>query len=120
MKVLIVDYSKFSRFNLKMTVLDVFPDWEIVESSDGRHALRLLDTNVFDIFFIDINMPQMDCFELFQLVKKKSPNTPMALMTAHEKQSNHPRTAVLGLYIIYKPINENKLREFLLTVGLVG
>jgi len=63
-RTIIVDDEPLARENLRLRLRD-FADCEIVsECSGGRQALQALDTHKPDILFLDIQMPDLDGFEV--------------------------------------------------------
>jgi len=82
-RILIVDDDKEIRDILsKMMAL---MDFEVVLASDGSEALDLFLQNPFDLIFTDLRMPRMDGLTLAFHVKRKSPDTPVVLITGEEK-----------------------------------
>jgi two-component system KDP operon response regulator KdpE len=47
--------------------------FDTVVSIDGRHALNLLETENPDIVLLDLMLPEIDGFELCQLIRERSP-----------------------------------------------
>ena len=63
-------------------------------------------------------MPDMDGYQLYQTVKKKTPNLPVVLMTAFNYDKDHiiKRSCLEGLQgvIFKKPVNPVLLKKLLL------
>ena len=55
-------------------------------AGDGREALAAFIEETFDIVLTDFNMPVMDGLSLAARIKKRSPDTPIILMTANERE----------------------------------
>jgi DNA-binding response OmpR family regulator len=53
---------------------------------DGPAALALIDSRQPALVLSDINLPSGDGFEIARYVRRKTPGTPVVLMTAH----HHP------------------------------
>jgi two-component system LytT family response regulator len=63
-RTLIVDDEALARRSLS-SLLDTEPDFEIVgECADGKSALAAIAHREPDLMFLDVQMPQMDGFEL--------------------------------------------------------
>src|SRR5882762_1170831 len=63
-RTLIVDDEALARRSLS-SLLDTEPDFEIVgECADGKSALAAIAQREPDLMFLDVQMPQMDGFEL--------------------------------------------------------
>lgn len=57
--------------------------FQVALASDGREALSMLAERKFDIVISDIKMPEMNGFELLQVIKKNYPTTAVIMMTAY-------------------------------------
>jgi signal transduction histidine kinase/CheY-like chemotaxis protein/HPt (histidine-containing phosphotransfer) domain-containing protein len=66
-RILIVDDSRINRMVLSGYLKEL--ECEVVEAEDGLAAWRLLETGRFDVVFLDIQMPQMDGFEVMRKVR---------------------------------------------------
>jgi signal transduction histidine kinase/CheY-like chemotaxis protein len=88
-KVLIVDDSSDNRFLLSHFLKD--SDITFDEASDGKEALRLNSENTYDFVFLDMQLPDMSGFEVFEEIRKRTGVAPgiiafTASSTAEEKQ----------------------------------
>src|SRR5262245_41349441 len=52
-------------------------------TSSGKEALKLLDTNEFDLVISDLMLPDLDGLELLHEVKAQYPSLPYLLLTAY-------------------------------------
>ncbi|MBC7903025.1 MAG: response regulator [Gemmatimonadaceae bacterium] len=55
---------------------------EITEAVNGREALDRYDESSYDVLLIDLEMPEMDGFELLDKVRKNNANIPVIAFTA--------------------------------------
>jgi DNA-binding NarL/FixJ family response regulator len=70
----IADDHKIFRTGLKAT-LEECADFDlVVEASNGRQLIALLETNVPDVILMDIKMPEMDGIQTTTTVKQRYPN----------------------------------------------
>ncbi len=87
-------------------------------ASSGRRAMELLEKKEFDLILSDVVMPDMDGYELYHAVKKKSPSQPVILMTAFYYDKDHviKRSCLEGLQavIFKKPIDPARLKKVIL------
>jgi PAS domain S-box-containing protein len=87
-------------------------------ASSGVNAVALLDKKSFDLVLSDVVMPDMDGYELYQAVKRKTPDMPVVLMTAFNYDKDHiiKRSCLQGLQgvIFKKPVNPAMLKKILL------
>jgi CheY-like chemotaxis protein len=91
---------------------------EIETAPSGLIAIERLDRQAFDVVLSDVVMPDMDGYQLYQVVKTKMPNLPVVLMTAFNYDRDHiiKRSCLEGLQgvIFKKPVNPVILKKLLL------
>ena len=87
-------------------------------AASGVFALEWLRRKEFDVVLTDVVMPDMDGYELYQAVKRQTPNLPVVLMTAFNYDKDHiiKRSCLQGLQgvIFKKPVNPAMLKKVLL------
>ena len=90
-------------------------DVEIISASSGVEALELLLANDVALALIDVQMPEMDGFELAELIRgsERTRHIPLIFVTAGER---HERRVFKGyesgaVDFLYKPIDEHILRS---------
>jgi CheY-like chemotaxis protein len=90
----------------------------IETAPSGIHAMKSLAREQFDLVLSDVVMPDMDGYQLYQSVKKQSPELPVVLMTAFNYDKDHiiKRSCLEGLQgvIFKKPVNPVMLKKLLL------
>ena len=81
-KILIVDDKKENLVALQQVLRDV--DAEIVEATSGNQALKTTLVYDFSLAILDVQMPEMDGYELAELLRgdPKTANLPVIFMTA--------------------------------------
>ena len=69
---------KLIAYNLKRA------GYEVTEAEDGKAAVRVLQSSVPDLILLDIRMPEMDGFQLLELLRKypKAAAIPEIMLTA--------------------------------------
>jgi len=84
------------------------------EAEDGAVALNMLKTNKYDFVVSDINMPNMNGFELLAEIKKDDAlkHIPVLMVTAEARKEDIVRAAQDGAagYIV-KPFTKATLEE---------
>ncbi len=87
----------------------------VITALGGREALARLETEPVDLVLSDVVMPDLDGYELFQLVRQRDPGLPVVLMTAFHFDKDHilKRSRLAGITdVVYKkPIDPPRLRE---------
>jgi PAS domain S-box-containing protein len=90
----------------------------IQTAPSALHAMESLRQQQFDIVLSDVVMPDMDGYQLYQVVKNTLPGLPVVLMTAFNYDKDHiiKRSCLEGLQgvIFKKPINPILLKKLLL------
>jgi PAS domain S-box-containing protein len=91
---------------------------KVETAESGVHAVECLSQKPFDLVLSDVVMPDMDGYQLYQTVKKNTPNLPVVLMTAFNYDKDHiiKRSCLEGLQgvIFKKPLNPALLKKALL------
>jgi len=85
-KILIVDDEELARARLKR-MLGTLGYENIVEAHDAQMAIELIKEDLFDLAFLDINMPQVSGLELGYELKFLSPNMSIIFQTAYEEHA---------------------------------
>jgi two-component system alkaline phosphatase synthesis response regulator PhoP len=108
-KILLVDDEKdileFLKYNLEMENFQVFP------STNGKDALKLMKQKP-DLIVLDIMMPEMDGFELYEEIQKHKDyqDIPVIFLTAKAGETDEITGLNLGASdYIQKPISPKKL-----------
>lgn len=108
-KILLVDDEEdileFLKYNLEQE------DFEVLVSTNGKEALKKISQNP-DLIVLDIMMPGMDGFELYQQIKnnKSSQDIPIIFLTAKSGETDEIKGLDLGASdYIQKPISPKKL-----------
>lgn len=90
----------------------------IETAASGLIAMESLKGDKFDLVLSDVVMPDMDGYQLYQSVKKTTPELPVVLMTAFNYDKDHiiKRSCLEGLQgvIFKKPVNPAMLKKILL------
>ena len=84
------------------------------EAEDGAHALQMVGANKYDFIVSDINMPNMNGFDLLAAVKKddRTKHIPVLMVTAEARKEDIVRAAQDGAagYIV-KPFTKATLED---------
>ena len=112
-KLLIVDDNEHNLFTLR-TLISKHTAVEILEASSGQQALELARANPdVDLVVLDIQMPEMDGFEVARLLKlhKKTREIPIIFLTAAFKTEEFQQKGydVGAADYLLKPIDDNQL-----------
>src|SRR4051812_8009047 len=86
--------------------------WEVSLATNGREALVKLEANglPFDCVLSDVNMPEVDGFELVQSVRKRDDDIPVLLMTGDPSLDGAVRAIDYGaISYLTKPFSSESL-----------
>jgi CheY-like chemotaxis protein len=87
--------------------------------SDSQKAALLVNQERFDGIFLDIEMPNLNGFELAKLVRESSWNksTPIVVVSGREKSDTMFQSFAMGAtFFLQKPVDRLKLTNLLQTV----
>ena len=105
--VLVVDDSSTTR-SLITSILEDIGGIDVFEASSGFEALKILPRRPFDLVVTDINMPDINGFELVSFVKnnEKYKNIPVIFISTERNEGEINKGMSLGAFAyITKPFN---------------
>ena len=113
-KILLVDNEADITYALENT-LDNY-GFSIDSFNDSMLALNSYKSNFYDLVILDIKMPKMDGFELYNKIKERDPEVKICFLTASElfyeefRKTRYMLGEKLGEeYFIQKPIKTDEL-----------
>lgn len=62
--------------------------YETISAKHGLEALRLIREKKPDLVILDINMPQIDGFEVIKKIRKENNNVPVIVLTARDQKDD--------------------------------
>jgi two-component system LytT family response regulator len=104
--VLVADDEPAARRGVRQ-LLAAFPDFAVVgECRDGREVLAALDRWTPDVLFLDIQMPEIDGFEV---IRRRTPERMPAVvfLTAYDQHALRAFDAEAHDYLV-KPVSESR------------
>ncbi len=112
-KILLVE-DQFINQKLMKNVLEK-GGYEVMAASDGETALDLLSKNKFDIILMDIQMPELNGYEVAkrfrEMEKISGERTPILAMTANSLAGDREKSLQSGMDdYIAKPLNMVDIR----------
>ena len=114
--ILLVDDSTFARNRVKAALLEAGHD--VVEADNGQRCLDLLaEAPLPGCVLLDLNMPDMDGFEVLAHLQEHGPQVRVIVCTADTQDSTRERCLGLGAAIlINKPPKKDELLNAIQTV----
>lgn len=118
--VLIVDDSNSMRAVIKKIIsISGFKIDQCIEAGNGKEALEALTDNWVDVIVSDINMPEMNGFELLKTLKEDNllKNIPVILITTESSEGRMQDAFNLGAKgFIKKPFTPEEVKKILYEV----
>jgi two-component system, NarL family, nitrate/nitrite response regulator NarL len=108
LQILIVDDKPHVRSGIRM-LLQRHEDWTICgEASDGFEAVEKASELRPDVTLLDISMPKMDGLTALPLIREKSPDSQIIVLTLHESLETARAASRVGAraYITKSLMNE--------------
>ena len=95
--ILIVDDSKFNRDILKEILGEKY---NYLEAENGNQAIQMIGENIgIDLMLLDINMPQMNGFEVLEIMKRSQciEETPVIMISSEESVDTMREAYEMGI-----------------------
>ena len=96
-KILIVDDAKFNRNILKEFLGETY---DYLEAENGNQAIQMIGENIgIDLMLLDINMPQMNGFEVLEIMKRSQciAETPVIMISSEDAVDTMRKAYELGI-----------------------
>ena len=93
---------------------------EVRPISDSEKAVAMVNQEKFDGIFLDLEMPNLNGFDLARLVRKSSWNksTPIIIVTGRDdRQTMQDAFAIGATFFLQKPVDRQKLSALFRTVS---
>ncbi len=62
--------------------------YEVTVAYDGRTGLSLFRKDIYDIIILDVNLPQLNGFELCRLIRSENEDVPVLMLTALDSMAD--------------------------------
>ncbi len=109
-RILIVDDEKIALRNLEHVMKK--EGYEVVATTSGPNALRLLQEQEFDVVLTDLKMEKVDGMEILENCKRLYPDTEVIMITAYATIPSAVETMKKGAYdYIAKPFKLDEVRR---------
>ena len=116
--ILICDDSRLARRQLARSLPE---DWDIqIEyAENGVHCIEQIKAVNPEILFLDLNMPQMDGYEVLQTIANEGLQVLVVVVSGDIQPTAHQRVTELGaIDFIKKPCDASKLEEIIEKHGI--
>lgn len=107
-KILVVDDERAIRRALR-EILE-FEGFEVDEAENGKEGLKMAKTDVYDLMFCDIKMPEMDGIEVLEGILKAKVDIPIIMISGHGNIETAVQAIKKGAFdFIEKPLDLNRI-----------
>lgn len=107
-KILIIDDERAIRRALR-EILE-FEKFEVDEAENGKQGVDKSKSELYDIIFCDIKMPEMDGMEVLDELLKSKVDTPVIMISGHGNIETAVQAIKKGAYdFIEKPLDLNRI-----------
>jgi two-component system, chemotaxis family, chemotaxis protein CheY len=117
--VLVVDDSGMAR---KMLIKALPASWdiEITQAANGIEAVAAYRAGKAEIIFLDLQMPEMDGYEVLEQIRKEDFNAFVIVVSADVQPLAQQRVKEMGaMAFIKKPVNPEEIEAVLKKYGVV-
>lgn len=85
--------------------------YRVFTAEDGREAMEQLITREVDLVLLDVNMPELNGFQLLKFISRECPGVSSIILTAHGEEADRVRGLQLGAddYVV-KPFSMAELQ----------
>lgn len=106
--IMIVEDDRFSFLMMQQMLVETKA--KIFHAENGLEALRKLESNPVDLVFLDIRLPELDGYQVFEWIKNNYPKTVVVAQTANAMHEDREKIERAGFHFyISKPISKNTL-----------
>ncbi len=85
MRIAVVDDERPARSELKHQILQLLPEAQVDEGENGAQALEMAGEERYDIFFLDINLGDINGTILVNALKNMQPEMKIIFVTAYSE-----------------------------------
>jgi signal transduction histidine kinase/CheY-like chemotaxis protein len=109
-KVLVAEDTATNQLLIKLLLERL--GFEVTLAENGRQAVELASQNIFDIIFMDMQMPEMSGYEATEALRKKGLLTPIIALTASAMKGDENKCIGSGCNAyLCKPVERKTLIE---------
>jgi len=118
-KILVVDDEKDQLFVIEQAFKELYSDeYEVISARSGKECLKILKKTIPDVIVLDLMMPQMSGWEVFDKLKENASwkSIPVIILTARTDGFAERAGELIAQDYIKKPID---MQEFKSRIDMV-
>jgi CheY-like chemotaxis protein len=112
LRILVVEDDDMNYLYLKQIfkVLKV----ELVRVNNGRKAIEIFKNEKFDVIFMDIQLPDLNGYEVTRNIRSNNSTIPIVAQTASKSPEDHEKAILAGCnQVLIKPYKIDDIRNLL-------
>ena len=110
MKILVADDHQLIVDDIIDELHDIVPEAECIGTNDAGAILGLVDSNRFDVIFMDIDLDTANGIDLAEQILKKYPRTNIIYVTSYSEFALDSYRTNASTFLM-KPVGTEKLRD---------
>ena len=109
-RILVVEDNDFVRMQIVKFLQDAEgAEYEVVEASDGKQALEMIDNDI-DLAIVDVRMEPIDGFEFIRHIRSEGNKTPVILVTGDNNPDILSEASKWDVgAVLMKPVQKDRL-----------
>ena len=112
MRIAVIDDERPARSELKHQLSELLPEAQIDEGESGAQALEMAGETGYDLFFLDINLGDINGTVLVNALKNMQPEMKIVFVTAYSEYAVKAFELEVEDYIM-KPFDKRRLQKML-------
>ncbi len=108
--VLVVDDSRLSRMLISKYIRLVYPNWIVIEASNGQEAIDKVKVDCPNYITMDYNMEGLNGVETARQILHLTSRAAIVLFTANIQSSTRSEAEVVGIHFVGKPVTEQTIQ----------
>ncbi len=118
MSILVCDDSSFARKQISKALPEAIGG-KIHYAKNGREGIEAVRSGKGELLFLDLNMPEMDGYEVLETIRKEDLNTMVVVVSGDIQPEARKRVMALGaLDFIKKPVEQQAITSILEKYGV--
>ena len=116
LQILLVEDNLFNQMVAQDTLEVLFPGCKVDLAENGKTAIALASSNMYNIILMDIRLPDIDGFEITKFIRKEldhpKNSVPICAMTASVSKERIDECMNAGMNdYMYKPFTQEELKQ---------
>jgi len=96
LSILVADDSKMSRIKIKKIIASLISNAEFSEANNGEEALTVCRSKTIKLLFLDLNMPEIDGYQVLRTMKAENISIPTIVITANYQRGSIAEVEEIG------------------------